>query len=348
MWRIKARDNDEPRDNGERGAVAVLVALILVVLLGFAALAVDAGMLYSERAQEQNASDAAALAVAQKCAISTSDPNCSGTSAIAKDLANKNAVDGQGNINSVNLDLPNRKVTVSAGAKQTGGGSNSVSLFFARALGISTAKVLTSSTVQWGSPLTGTTPFPLTFSICQVKGQVGGSPQLLQAHGTGANPSCNYGPSGAAVEGGFGWTVQNPGSCGGYIDLSVNEGGSAPGNSVPNNCATTLQKWASTINAGKDIIVLLPIFDAVTGTGSGAIYHLISFAAFKVIGWKFTGNTSLPDTFRNASPYVSSALSCTGNCRGIIGTFVKYVSLADGYTLGPVSAYGATIVRLSH
>ncbi|MFF1831712.1 pilus assembly protein TadG-related protein [Paenarthrobacter sp. NPDC058040] len=333
--------------NDERGAVAVFVALILVVLLGFAALAVDAGMLYSERAQVQNGSDAAALAVAQKCAVSTSDPNCSATSQIAKDLANKNSIDGQGNISAVNLDLTNRKVTVTAGSQQAGGSPNSVSLVFARALGINSADVLTSSTVQWGSPLTGTTPFPLTFSICQVQGQVGGSPQLLQAHGSGANPSCNYGPSGAAVEGGFGWTVQNPGSCGGYIDLSVNEGGSAPGNSVPNNCASTLQKWAASINAGQDVIVLLPIFNAVTGTGSGAIYHLVSFAAFKVSGWKFSGNSSLPDTFRNASPYVSSALSCNGNCRGIVGTFVKYVSLADGYTLGPVNAYGATIVRLT-
>ena len=341
MRRMRVRGNDE------RGAVAVFVALILVVLLGFAALAVDAGMLYSERAQVQNGSDAAALAVAQKCAVSTSDPNCSATSQIAKDLANMNSIDGQGNISAVNLDLTNRKVTVTAGSQQAGGSPNSVSLVFARALGINSADVLTSSTVQWGSPLTGTTPFPLTFSICQVQGQVGGSPQLLQAHGSGANPSCNYGPSGAAVEGGFGWTVQNPGSCGGYIDLSVNEGGSAPGNSVPNNCASTLQKWAASISAGQDVIVLLPIFNAVTGTGSGAIYHLVSFAAFKVIGWKFTGNSSLPDTFRNASPYVSSALSCNGNCRGIIGTFVKYVSLADGYTLGPVNAYGATIVRLT-
>ncbi|MGP0224886.1 pilus assembly protein TadG-related protein [Paenarthrobacter sp. NCHU4564] len=341
MRRIRARGN------GEQGAVAVFVALILVVLLAFAALAVDAGMLYSERAQVQNGSDAAALAVAQKCAVSISDPNCSVTPQIAKDLANKNSIDSRGNINSVNLDLTNRTVTVSAGSQQAGGGANSVSLVFARALGINTAEVLTSSTVQWGSPLTGTTPFPLTFSVCQVQGQVGGNPQLLQAHGSGANPGCNYGPSGAAVEGGFGWTVQNPGSCGGYIDLALSEGGSAPGNSIPTNCAGTLNKWADTINAGKDVIVLLPVFNAVTGTGSGAIYHLVSFAAFKVIGWKFSGNSSLPDTFRNASPYVSSALSCSGNCRGIVGTFVKYVSLADGYTLGPVSAHGATIVRLT-
>jgi len=48
----------------ERGAVAVMVALLLVVLLGFGALAIDASMLYAQKIQLQNGSDAAALAIA--------------------------------------------------------------------------------------------------------------------------------------------------------------------------------------------------------------------------------------------------------------------------------------------
>jgi Flp pilus assembly protein TadG len=335
-------------DDGERGAIAVLVALLLVVLLGFAALAVDAGMLYSERAQVQNGSDAAALAVAQKCAANTSDPNCSTTSPIASDIANKNANDGLNNIKSINLDLTNRKVTVTAGAQQAGGAPNAVSLLFARVLGMNSTNVVTTSSVQWGSAVAGRTAFPLAYSICQVQGYIGGGLQLLQDHGSGANPSCNYGPSGATVAGGYGWIVQDAGVCGGTINLAVSEGGSAPGNSTPTNCAATLQKWADTITAGRDVIVLLPVFDAVTGTGSGAVYHLVSFAAFKVAGWTFSGNNNLPDSFHNTSPDVPSSVSCNGNCRGIIGSFVKYVSLADGYTLGPVDAFGATIVRLTN
>ncbi|WP_028265304.1 Tad domain-containing protein [Arthrobacter sp. MA-N2] len=338
------------RDDGERGAVAVLVALLLVVLLGFAALAVDAGMLYSERAQVQNGSDAAALAVAQKCAASTSDPNCSTTSQIASDMANKNANDGLSNIKSISLDLTNRKVTVTAGSQQAGGAPNSVSLFFARVLGVSTGNAVTTSSVQWGSPTAGTAPFPLAFSICQVRGYIGGAAQLLQDHSSGANPSCNYGPSGAVAPGGFGWLAQDNGVCGSTINLATSEAGSSQGNNSPTNCPATLQKWAATISAGGNVIVLLPVFDAITGTGvgAGAIYHLVSFAAFKVTGWKFSGNNSLPDSFHNTSPDVPSALSCNGNCRGIIGSFVKYVSLADGYSLGPVDAFGATIVRLTN
>lgn len=335
------------RENGERGAVAVLVALLLVVLLGFAALAVDVGRLYSEKAQVQNGADAAALGVAQKCALDTSDLNCSITSPLAISLANKNAVDGLNNITSVSLDLVNRKVTVTAGAQQAGGAPNAVSLFFARVVGFNTADVVATSSVRWGSPIAGRTAFPLAYSICQVRGYIGGALQLLQDHGTGANPSCNYGPAGATVAGGYGWITQDAGVCGGTINLVVSEGGSAPGNSLPNNCAATLQKWSDTITAGRDVIVLLPVFDSVIGTGSGAIYHLVSFAAFKVAGWKFSGNNSTPEAFRNSSPDVSSALSCTGNCRGIIGSFVKYVSLADGYSLGPVDPNGATVVYLA-
>jgi hypothetical protein len=53
---------------GERGSVAVLVALALAVLLGFAALVVDVGLLWAVRAEAQTAADAAALAGAARLA----------------------------------------------------------------------------------------------------------------------------------------------------------------------------------------------------------------------------------------------------------------------------------------
>lgn len=50
----------------EDGSTLVLVALLMVVLLGFAALVVDVGNLYLTKTQLQNAADAAALAGAQE------------------------------------------------------------------------------------------------------------------------------------------------------------------------------------------------------------------------------------------------------------------------------------------
>ena len=331
-----------PRDR-ERGAISVVVAILMVTLLGFAALAVDVGMLYTEQVQLRNGADAAAIAVAQKCAKDITDPDCSVTSTLARSLTSSNAGDGLSSVASLAVDKTARRVTVTAGAQEAGKEPNQVSLLFARALGINTIEVTAASAVEWGSPLAGPAPFPVAFSICQVKNHVDGTLQLLQNHGSNANPDCFYGPSGAPVSGGFGWLPNDSGICGGLIDLDLAEAGSDPGNNgAPDVCLATLQRWADDITAGKDIVVLLPVFDEVSGTGSGAVYGLTSFAAFKVTGWKFSGNSDLPKSFRNTF----SSVTCDGNCRGIIGSFIKYVSLAQGFALGPVDPNGATVVRL--
>ena len=338
------------QDHAEKGSVSVIVALLLVTLLGFTAIAVDVGVIYSERAQLQSGADASAIALAQKCARDATDAQCSTSSTLAGSLTNQNALDGMSTVHSIQLDKAARTVSVTTSAKETGGKDNSVSLFFANAIGIPSKEVGARSSAAWGSPKAGRTAFPLAFSICQVKDNIGGALQLLQEHGKNANADCNYGPSGAAVQGGFGWLVQDAGKCGGTIDLAVSEGGSDPGNNAPGNCSTELNRWASEMAAGRDVIVLLPVFDKVTGTGAGAIYGMVSFAAFKVTGWKFSGDSTLPYTHQNRASTttgVTSATECRGECRGIIGKFVKYVSLADGYTLGPVDQYGATIARLT-
>jgi Flp pilus assembly protein TadG len=51
-------------NESERGAAAFLVAISLVVLVGFAALAIDGGLGFDDRRGTQNAADSAALAAA--------------------------------------------------------------------------------------------------------------------------------------------------------------------------------------------------------------------------------------------------------------------------------------------
>ena len=53
---------------GEEGAVAIIVALLLVVLMAAVALTVDVGGLYLRRRALVNGADAGALAAARTCA----------------------------------------------------------------------------------------------------------------------------------------------------------------------------------------------------------------------------------------------------------------------------------------
>src|SRR5690348_12967652 len=55
-----------PGCENERGAVAVLVALSLAILVGFFGLAFDLGKLYVAKSELQNAADACALAAARE------------------------------------------------------------------------------------------------------------------------------------------------------------------------------------------------------------------------------------------------------------------------------------------
>lgn len=55
----------------EKGSMTVIIALLMVVLVGFSSLVIDYGNLVSHKRQLQNAVDAACLAAAQELPLST-------------------------------------------------------------------------------------------------------------------------------------------------------------------------------------------------------------------------------------------------------------------------------------
>lgn len=66
----------------ERGATAIIVAMSLLLLMGFAAIAVDSGILFSDRRQQQSAADSGALAAIQFAQTGKpSSIGCTGTGA---------------------------------------------------------------------------------------------------------------------------------------------------------------------------------------------------------------------------------------------------------------------------
>ena len=87
--------------SSDRGAIAVLTAIVATVLFGFGALVIDVGMLYAERRELQNGADAAALAVAQRCG----SDGCAGVSGAAIESDTQRYADGAAVDDAENLVL---------------------------------------------------------------------------------------------------------------------------------------------------------------------------------------------------------------------------------------------------
>ncbi|WP_255768019.1 pilus assembly protein TadG-related protein [Pseudarthrobacter sulfonivorans] len=314
MWRVTA-DN-----KNETGAVAVIVAILLVVLLGFVALAVDVGVISSERAQLQNGADAAAIGIAQECARSTTStvpsPLCSTTSTLATDLANRNALDGKSTVRSTDLSTPG-KVTVTTVSKEDGAPADSVSLYFARALGINSAKPMTRSSAQWGTPTKGPAILPLAVAACKFDIPHDGLRGTLQV--------LEQGKGCGSVPGGFGWLPPNPGTCTIVVGTSSEWFGVNTGASAPTSCS------AADFSKVNNKTVLLPVYDLASGTGKNAAYYIKGFAAFHVTGYQFA------NIGWTAGPTVDN--------KSITGYFEKFVSLDQAFELGSSPYFGASVVR---
>ena len=84
------------RLRGRRGATIVFVALAMVVLLSFAALAIDVGYLYVVRNELQNAADSGALAGAQVLYNDEGTSINEGANGIAEDYVENNQTEKVG------------------------------------------------------------------------------------------------------------------------------------------------------------------------------------------------------------------------------------------------------------
>ena len=100
----------------ESGYILVTVAILLIVLMGFTALAVDVGMLYTSRTQSQAAADAAALAGAFTFVLNPDTSDQPARAVLdAKKIATQNKTLGttitDAEVN-VTVEVPQKRVTV--------------------------------------------------------------------------------------------------------------------------------------------------------------------------------------------------------------------------------------------
>jgi Flp pilus assembly protein TadG len=305
----------------ERGAVSIIVALLMVPLIGFAAISVDVAGLLLVRQQLHNGADAAALAIAQDCA--RDGGSCGSSSATAQSMAASNLRSG----------TPQTVVTLSSGKVRVAASSTRADLF-APILGVRSTQVHASATVAYGSPTGGRAVLPLAFSWCEWKQQTsGGLPsgttaQVIYLTKTSGTTDCT-GPSNNIVPGGFGWLTTNSGTCGTRTSIT-NVIMSDPGNSVPTGCSTS--SFSSLVGS----TVLLPLFDSSSGTGSGATYRIYGYAAFRLTGYHFGGQ------------YDAGSGTCNGNARCVKGYFTRFVDLSEAFDYGAgAPQLGASVIRLT-
>ena len=351
------------RIHDERGASAVVVALVIVLLFGFTALALDVAALVQERRELQNGADAAALAVAKDCAAGTS---CGGYLTTADTYADANADDTQSNVDEVCgvgpgltgcADPPTLptgalgyvRATTSTNEVSSPDNPSQVNYRFAPVLSDAfVGKTMHGQAVAaWGSPGSASV-LPLTMSECEFDlatsdgttyaTPVAGNPpysgnfRVIKFH-SGNNQAQAADCAAQAgqdtdgdqrLPGGFGW-LQTTADC----QVEVDAGGwyhETPGSAAPGSstgCDPSLF-----LNK----VVLIPVFDDVNGLGgNNGGYHLEGFAAFYITGFRLSGGAW------TVNPPCSPPADCIG------GYFVKHVAVGEEFGGPPM---GAVIVKM--
>jgi Putative Flp pilus-assembly TadE/G-like len=343
----------------ERGAIGVLVAVLLGagVLTGMGALVVDVGQLYQERAELQNAADAAALGVAKSCVLGFCDPG------VAVQYADANASRLTGGVAGVSLVCgsgaglglcppSNGKLTDCPPpvgpnyvnvytSTETGSGSTLLPPVFGRALlgtSYQGTTVLACAQATWGAPAAATT-IALTISACEWdqatnQGTSFAPPppyppdpapspfldqvlKLNSATGTG----CASEPSGADEAGTFGWLADSGSDCKTAVSPPTMTGRNRT--TVSSSCQQLLQSAQNNTTP-----LLVPIYVAASDRGAPTVYTLKGFAEFVVTGYNLDMGPFTAPFF--ASDWLNPANDCSGTTYCINGFFTHGVIPSTG------------------
>jgi len=264
----------------ERGAVAVVVALLMVPLLGCAALAVDVAAVYSDRAQLHNAADAAALSVATDCATGT----CGNTTATATTAVAAN-ITANITVATPAVSVSGQRVTVTVTAQQTH--------WFAPVLGIDSSTVTATATATWQGTSAAVAQIPMAISWCEYKSQIAQYPLTsttphLLGWSTGWLSLC-VGPTGSVILGGHARTDTDSSSvCGSTSAVGDEVGISLFTSKLPSSCTSAY------LNGLVGTNLQVPVWGDINGslfTGYRAVVY--GYALFHLTGYTLTSDAPL-------------------------------------------------------
>lgn len=203
------------KDKNQRGAAAIMVAIVIVLLLSFTALAVDLGYRHVAKNELQNVADTSALAAARQLGANYEPMNYAQQQsyvcdpapivATAQNIAVKNKAGGV-NIAVDSADVVigiwdgstkvltptlNRPTAVKVTARRDGTTNGPVSTFFARIFGSDTMSVTADATAALTGQSTagpGALPVPIGISRSWFTGEF--CNQYIQFHPTSGTTGC--------------------------------------------------------------------------------------------------------------------------------------------------------------
>jgi secretion/DNA translocation related TadE-like protein len=278
----------------EKGQATVLTVVLLVVLLGMAAMVLDVGSWYRADRDTQSTADAAALAGAQAL---PEDPGKAVT--LAQQYAAKNGGLGTGTVTISSQIVPNDTISVTVKRRAPGFFSKVVSVSsvavastgVARSEGVSSVKYVAPITVHYKHPYlncTGpsqhptcnpTLPSPTTTLTLSDLHQSGG--------GSGAGSfgliNLNYGDS----TGDVGASTLSDWLLKGY-DGTLPTGTYYSAPSANFNNSQFDSALDQLVRSGTE--VLFPVYRLLTGPGSNAKYDIIGWVGFVITSYSTNGS----------------------------------------------------------
>jgi hypothetical protein len=324
------------RLRGERGVSSIVVVLVATAIFGVGAVVVDAAALFQERRVLQNGADAAALAVAEQCAAGA----CGDPAATAKQYADGNADDGTTTVEELcgsgvtGAGACSSPPTVPGGAgyagvttsTDTSGGNDQVGFTFGKLIGFTGLTVRARAYAAWGGPSSTESSLAVTISLCEYDSWTNGGADLappppystsgyptpeavLYLHNTSPAGSCEEGPAGSDLPGGFGWLETTSSDCSVATNLE-DWFPDDPGRSPPASCSVSVM--ADLVGT----VIHLPTYEATNDlTGQNGEYRMKGFVAFYLTGYSITGQFKVPSLVTGNYP-------CSGDDTCLSGFFV--------------------------
>jgi putative Flp pilus-assembly TadE/G-like protein len=261
----------------ESGQTMVMAAIFMVVLLGMAGMVLDVGSWFRQQRVSQATVDSAALAGAQKL---PTDPTAA--RALASSFAAKNGGVAGATFTVSSKWTPNDMITVT----QSGSGAG----FFSRLFGVSTVTVHAhaSAITEIPTEVTGVAPIAVDIKHPMLSGP--GCPCF--------NVPTQIPLGKKGVPGAFG-----------LIDLNQEDNGNAGSSTLADWVTSGYDSYlplgsydsdpgakfdssqiqgALVSRYGTDL--LFPVYDAINGQGSNALYHIIGWVSFHITLTQAHGN----------------------------------------------------------